>query len=677
MRDLADGLAVAIEIEGPGVDVQVGHGWGRARRDDEEGVRTDSGAEPQGAVVHRRRAGVVALRGERRRALIGLHDAAGAEEGAANVQGGGRAEDMKVERVSSGSDRATAETGVAGIGDDPAAGDGQGVQRAVVAILLAVRAAGGGQVAALEADAAEVFEGEALDGGGVLDVDGTGSLGIHGRGHNVIEAVQTRCHGHRSVREGHCVRSNGSDRGSGRNDVHRSAEGLPHDQSRGRSTWEPDGGGGGGASEGGAAIEGTEAFTTRGQLLVFRRGQEAVAIGIVGDEGTDRVAAVDPDDVRTNAVGLGEGHRRVGAHEGRRRSDHIHTVGSGRAAAESAGGSGIQDKGTLVGRALSRHGSKVDASLGGSVLGQVPLALAGDVGDGVERFNEGSRGAARVVEHATTVVEDAIRRGGLDGGGTTEAVTDGARAIQGEHAALAKVGGDETESASCLVEDYGITEDVQSAEQVGRTVARERPVAGTDLGHVEQAAGVIASERACEGSRGAVAGDEVAGGGDVEVLDDRGGHTADCADRDVGVATHIEDRVGTGEVDGGVLIVGSSGARVRTEDQGAVVHVHGQRMGAVTTELEDARALLVDGAVSEDVRVQGQTDLFVALTGSAVHGSQAARHVSHRDRGRRRQVEATVDGRDHANVVQVAGGDGVRGVGQCQCAGSGQDRGAA
>ena len=163
----------------------------------------------------------------------------------------------------------------------------------------------------------------------------------------------------------------------------------------------------------------------------------------------------------------------------------------------------------------------------------------------------------------------------------------------------------------------------------------------------------------------------------MEVLDERTGDAADRAQSDVGVAAHIEDHAGSGEVHRGVGVIGSGGIAVRPDDQSAGVHVDRQGLAAEAAELQDAEAFLVDRAAGKDRSIDGQADLLVGMAEGPLHRGQAAGDLRHGDRSHRRQAEATSEVRDYADVVAVRRIDRVGRVGQCQDTSARGDRRAA
>ena len=126
----------------------------------------------------------------------------------------------------------------------------------------------------------------------------------------------------------------------------------------------------------------------------------------MGDE--PAAGAVDADDVRTDAVGLGTADRRVGADEVRGRGNHVHTTGGDRAAAEGVA-SRVQHQAAGVRGTGGSEGRDVDTALRVRVR-EVPLALTGGVRHGSEAFDSGR--AANVVEHTALVVEAPVIAGG-------------------------------------------------------------------------------------------------------------------------------------------------------------------------------------------------------------------------------------------------------------------------
>ena len=390
----------------------------------------------------------------------------------------------------------------------------------------------------------------------------------------------------------------------------------------------------------------------------------------MGDEAADGVAAVDADDVGADTIGDGAGRRGIGTGQVRRRGDDVDAVGAGGTSTQRARGAGVQRQ-----RPMQRAGLRVergdgDARLIAAVLSEVPDRLAGDVLGHPEGLDDGGGGTAGVIQHTPAIIEHTVV-GGLDGTDAAQSVAESVRAVEREHAAETQVGGDEAELACRLVEDHGVAEDRERAEQAGRAVPGEGPVARTDLGDIELSSRVITDEGAGEGAADRIAGDERGAGGRMEVLDDGAGDAADRAQRDVGITAHVQDRPGGGEVHRGVGVVGGGAVIVGSDDERPGVDVDRERLGAETAELQDARAFLVNRAAGKDRSIDGQADLLVGLAGRAHDRGQAIRHPGDRDGGGGGQAQAAGQVRDDADVVQRRGTDGVGGVGQRQLAQTG------
>ena len=300
-----------------------------------------------------------------------------------------------------------------------------------------------------------------------------------------------------------------------------------------------------------------------------------------------------------------------------------------------------------------------DARLIAAVLSEVPDRLAGDVLGHPEGLDDGGGGTAGVIQHTPAIIEHTVV-GGLDGTDAAQSVAESVRAVEREHAAETQVGGDEAELARRLVEDHRVAEDRERAEQAGRAVPGEGPVARTDLGDIELSSRVIADERSGEGAADRIASDERGAGGRMEVLDDGAGDAADRAESDIGITAHVQDRPGGGEVHRGGGVVRGGGIRVWAEDERAGVDVHREGLAAEAAELQDAEAFLIDGAAGKDRSIDGQADLLVGLTRSALDGRESARDLGHGDRRHRGQAKATGEVRDDADIVQVAGADRAR-----------------
>ena len=123
---------------------------------------------------------------------------------------------MEVQRVGAGGDRPAAKAGVAGVGDEAAAGVGEGVERAAESVELTGRTLHRTQVAAAESDTASAVERQALDGGRLLEEAGGGGDEIGGRRGAERDALGLGA-ARGGGAEGHGVARNGADEGIGRN----------------------------------------------------------------------------------------------------------------------------------------------------------------------------------------------------------------------------------------------------------------------------------------------------------------------------------------------------------------------------------------------------------------------------------------------------------------------------
>ena len=378
------------------------------------------------------------------------------------------------------------------------------------------------------------------------------------------------------------------------------------------------------------------------------------------DKSADGVAGIDADDVGADAVGDRARGRRIGADQRGRGGYHVDAVGTGGRPAQRAGRARVEDERPVVGRALRRQGAERDAGLEAGVLGEIPARLTGDVRDGVQGLDDGARAAAAVVQHAAAVAEGTVGGGHLDRGRAAETVADRrAGAVQGERAARTEVGGDEAELAGRLVQDHGVAQDGQRSEKRSGAVTGQGPVAGSDLGDAKLAGGVVAGEGAGEGAADGVARDQGGARRGVEVLDHRGRHARHGAQGDVRGAAEVEDGASTRETDRGVCIDGAGRIDRGAKNKISSVDVHGQRLAAEAAQLEDSRPLLVDGAAGGDVGIDRESDLFVGMSGRALDGREAAGHLGDGHRGGGRQAETSAEARDHPDVVQRAGIDGV------------------
>ena len=193
----------------------------------------------------------------------------------------------------------------------------------------------------------------------------------------------------------------------------------------------------------------------------------------MGDKAAGRIGAVDTEDVGPDAVRDGQ-VRGAGDDADAVRTRSTATKGTRRA--------GVKNEEAMIRRARGVEGGDGNMSLVATVLRQVPNRLACHVLGLGECLDNCRRGTARVVEDAPAVIEDTVT-GALDGGGAAESVAQRVRSIEREHAALREVGGDEAELTSRLIEDDRVAEDGQGAEEIGRTVAAERPVTRADLDH--------------------------------------------------------------------------------------------------------------------------------------------------------------------------------------------------
>ena len=146
----------------------------------------------------------------------------------------------------------------------------------------------------------------------------------------------------------------------------------------------------------------------------------------------------------------------------------------------------------------------------------------------------------------------------------------------------------------------------------------------------------------------------------MEVLDDGAGDAADRAESDIGITAHVQDRPGGGKVDRRVSVVRGGGIRVRAEDERTGVDVHREGLAAEAAELQDAEAFLIDGAAGKDRSIDGQADLLIGLTRSALDRGESARDLGDGDRRHRGQAETAREVRDDADIIQVAGADRVR-----------------
>ena len=193
----------------------------------------------------------------------------------------------------------------------------------------------------------------------------------------------------------------------------------------------------------------------------------------MGDKAAGRIGAVDTEDVGPDAVRDGQ-VRGAGDDADAVRTRSTATKGTRRA--------GVKNEEAMIRRARGVEGGDGNMSLVATVLRQVPNRLAGHVLGRGERLNDGGGGTSGVIQHTAAVIEDAVIRG-LNGTDAAETIAEGVRAIEREHAALREVGGDEAELTSRLIEDDRVAEDGQGAEEIGRTVAAERPVTRADLDH--------------------------------------------------------------------------------------------------------------------------------------------------------------------------------------------------
>ena len=330
-----------------------------------------------------------------------------------------------MQRITAGGDGATGEASVARIDDEATAGVGERVERAAQAVELSGRTPRRTQVSAAESDTAAAVERETLDGCRLLEEAGGGGDEIGGRRGTESQALGLGAARGRGA-QGHGVAGDGADdRVGGRPGA---GDGHPREEAGG--VRDRDGRRvvhGGGEDRPGAHGRGQQAAILGG-------GQKAEAVGIVGDEAADGVAAVDADDVGADAIRDRAGRRGIGTGQVRRRGDDVDAVGAGGTSAQRARGAGVQRQRPMQRAALSVERTDVDARLVAGVLREVPDRLAGDVLGRGERLDDGRGRRTGEIEHAAAVIEDAVIRG-LNGTGAPEAVAEGVRAIEREHAA--------------------------------------------------------------------------------------------------------------------------------------------------------------------------------------------------------------------------------------------------
>ena len=469
LRQTAESLGVTVEVEGATIDIEFGHrGHGRGR-DDQERIGRQSGPEPERAVVHGGPSRVITGPGERHDAIAGLDQTTRTQSRRTEGESRGAAEHVEVQRVARGGYGATGEASVVRVDDDTTAGDRQRVERASQTEHLSRGALRRSQVAAAEIPyPASAVQREALDRGRGLHRECAGRGNIRTRRHGESESSLPGGHRHGGgVGEGDAISADGGDRGADRDTVDGSLEALSKAQAG--DVGQGDDGSGSGSGDRGARQDGPEALEGSGGSQILRGGQQAEAVGIVGDEAADGVAAVDADDVGADAIRDGAGDRGIGAGQVGRRDDDVDAVGAGGTSTQRTRGTGVQRQ-----RPMQRAGRRVergdgDARLIAAVLSEVPDRLAGDVLGRPEGLDDGGGGTAGIIQHTSAIIEHTVV-GGLDGTDAAQSVAESVRAVEREHAAETQVGGDEAELACRLVEDHRAAEDRERAEQAGRAV---------------------------------------------------------------------------------------------------------------------------------------------------------------------------------------------------------------
>ena len=200
---------------------------------------------------------------------------------------------------------------------------------------------------------------------------------------------------------------------------------------------------------------------------------------------------------------------------------------------------------------------------------------------------------------------------------------------------------------------------MQGAEDVGRVIESEVPVACADFSHAQLTRGVVRRERASEtGARDIVrTRDERARGQRAEILDNRRcGRAGDRANLHIRRTAHVENGAGR-QNDIGVGVISA-----RAQDDRAGIDVDRRDAGAGAAELQSTQACLDERSPAGDIRVEGEADLFVEVAARPEHARSC--HLVHGDGGAARKCDVTGEGRHGARIIEAGGVDVAAADGQ-------------